>query len=92
VRLKVALNKRPAADYLPEVKMAEELTVVEEIEEVVLSMPKPKPPPPGEYVIVHLTNGNTMRGKAYEKTPKGVRLELERGWVLIRDELITKIT
>ena len=91
-RLQVALNKKPRPDYLPEVNRTKEVEVVEEVEEVVLSMPKPKPPPPGEYVVVHFTNGETMRGKAYEKTPKGVRLELERGWVLIREDLITKIT
>jgi len=90
--LRVAMNKKPRPDYLPGVKTAKEVEVVEEIEEVVFSMPKPKPPPPGQYVVIHFTNGETMRGKAYEKTPKGVRLELERGWVLIREDLITKIT
>jgi hypothetical protein len=91
-RLRVALNKKPSPDYLPDVETTKE--VVEEVEEVVLSMPKPKPPPPGQYVVVYFTNGETMRGKTYEKTPKGVRLELEkeRGWVLIREDLITKIT
>jgi hypothetical protein len=33
-----------------------------------------------------------MRGKSYEKTTGAVRLELERGWVLIREDLITEIT
>jgi hypothetical protein len=86
VKLKVALNKKPTPEKLPEME------VVEEVEEIVMSMPVPKPPPPGEYVVVHLKNGYTMRGKAYEKTPNGVRLKLERGWILIREELINEIT
>jgi len=32
-----------------------------------------------------------MRGKAFEKTPGYVRLKLERGWILIREDLITEI-
>jgi len=79
IKLKVALNKKPAVDYLPE---------IEEIEE---SPPLLQPTPSGDYVIVRLKNGNTMRGKAFEKTPGYVRLKLERGWILIREDLITEI-
>ena len=32
-----------------------------------------------------------MRGNAYEKTPNGVKLKLERSWIIIRDDLITEI-
>lgn len=88
VRLKVALNKKPSVDYLPEAEVIEE---VEEVEEIMPSPPTPKPSPSGEYVIVHLKNGSTMRGKTYEKTPHGVRLKLERGWIDIREDLITEI-
>ncbi|UCD59200.1 MAG: lytic transglycosylase domain-containing protein [Candidatus Hydrogenedentota bacterium] len=87
VTLKVALNKKPAMDYLPEVEVVEEV----EVEVTVSSPPLPKAPASGDYVIVHLKNGNTMRGKAYEKTPKGIKLKLENGSIFIREDLITKI-
>jgi len=85
IKLKVALNKKPAADYLPEIEE------IEEIEEIISSPPLLQPTPSGDYVIVRLKNGNTMRGKAFEKTPGYVRLKLERGWILIREDLITEI-
>jgi hypothetical protein len=86
VRLKVALNEKPAPDYLPDVE------VTQEIEETVSSPAgKRKPEPEQAAVVIRLKNGNTMRGKAYEKTTGAVRLELERGWVLIREDLITEI-
>jgi hypothetical protein len=84
-KLIVALDERPAADYLPEV------AVTREIEETMSHPSGEAPPEPGEYVVVHLKNGNTMRGMAYEKTAHGIRLTLERGWVLIREDLITEI-
>lgn len=87
VKLKVALNKKPAADYLPDVEVVEEVEV-----EVTVSSPRPpKPPASKDYVVVRLKNGNTMRGKAYEKTPKGIRLQLDNGSILIREDLITEI-
>ena len=86
VKLKVALNMKPAPDYLPDVE------VTQEIKEIV-SSPAGKPQPaPEQSVLVRLKNGNTMRGKAYEKITGAIRLELERGWVLIREDLITEIT
>lgn len=86
VRLRVALNERPAVDYLPERE------VTREIEETV-SPPsgEVRPEPAEEYVVVYLKNGSNMRGRAYEKTERGVRLMLERGWILIREDLITEI-
>ncbi len=87
VKLKVALNKKPAADYLPDVEVVEEVEV-----EVTVSSPRPpKPKASKDYVIVRLKNGNTMRGKAYKKTPKGIKLQLENGSILIREDLITEI-
>jgi hypothetical protein len=89
VRLKVALNKKPAPDYLPDKE------VMQEIEETVSSpaVPAVEPQPkPEDSVLIRLKNGNTMRGKSYEKTAGAIRLELERGWVLIREDLITEIT
>ncbi len=85
VRLKVALDDKPAADYLPEA------VATREIEEMVMTPTGGTRPEPGEYVVVYLRNGNTMRGMAYEKTHRGVRLKLERGWILIREDLITEI-
>ena len=87
VRLKVALNEKPAPDYLPEVEVAEEVEVVETI----TSPPVKKPVVPEGHVIVYLKNGNTMSGKAYERTPQGIKLELDKGSILIREDLITKI-
>jgi hypothetical protein len=85
VKLKVALNQKPAADYLPDVE------VTQEIEETV-SSPTGKPKPKSEQmVLIRLKNGNTMRGKSYERVTGAVRLELDRGWVLIREDLITEI-
>lgn len=86
VMLKVAMNKKPSADYLPEVEVVEEVE-----EETVVSSP-PVPKPPADKVIVYLKNGNTMRGDAYEKTPDGIRLILKNGSIIIRDDLITKIS
>ncbi len=87
VTLKVALNKKPARDYLPDVEIVEEVE-----EEITVPYPRPpKPAPSGEYVLVYLKNGNTMRGKSYERTPGGIRLELENGSILIREDLISKI-
>jgi hypothetical protein len=85
VKLKVALNMKPAADYLPEIEE------VREVEEIISSPPAMEPAPAGDYVIVRLKNGNTMRGNAYERTPNGVKLILERSWIIIRDDLITEI-
>jgi hypothetical protein len=88
VRLKVALNKKPSTGYLPE----EEIEVVEEvIEEVISSQPKPKPPPPGDYVIVRFKNGSRMRVDSYEKTPKGVMLKWKRNSTIVPEEFITEI-
>ena len=50
-----------------------------------------KPTTSEEAVLIRLKNGNTMRGKSYEKMSGAVRLELDRGWVLIREDLITEI-
>jgi len=84
VRLKVALNEKPAVDYLPDVE------IVREIEEVVSTPSKPERAPKG-YVIVKLKNGSTMRGRAYEETPLGVKLKVDGGWVVIRSYLIAEI-
>jgi hypothetical protein len=87
VRLRVALNNKPAADYLPEVE------VVAEVEEEIVSSPLAPEAPSGDRVIIKLKNGNTMRGDAYEKTPEGIRLKiLERGWWTIPEALISEIT
>jgi hypothetical protein len=86
VRLKVALNKKPAPDYLPDKE------IMQEVEEIVSSPAVGSQPVPEDSVLIRLKNGNTMRGKSYEKTTGAVRLELERGWVLIREDLITEIT
>ncbi|RJP18462.1 MAG: lytic transglycosylase domain-containing protein [Candidatus Abyssobacteria bacterium SURF_5] len=86
VTLKVALKKKPAADFLPEVEVVEMV----EVETVVAS--PPLPPPPADKVIVVLKNGNTMRGNSYEKIENGIRLILENGWVDIKSEHITKIS
>lgn len=88
VRLRIALNKKPSKDYLPEVEAIGEFD-----EEIVSSPPKPKSPPPGKYVIVRLTNGEKMRGEAYEKTPNGIKLKIsKRGWLRIPEHLISEIT
>jgi len=87
VTLKVAMIKKPAADYLPEVEVVEE---VEEVVTVVSSPPVPKPAP--DMVVVHLKNGQTVRGSSYEKTATGIRLILPNGWADISNEKITKIS
>jgi hypothetical protein len=88
VKLKVALNKVPAPDYLPETE------VVKKVREIVSTRSSPKRPDDEGYVIVYFKNGNTMRGIAYERTDAGVRLMLdgERGWILIREDFITNIS
>jgi hypothetical protein len=86
VMLKVAMNKKPSADYLPETEVVEEVVV----EETLVSAPPV--PKSADKVVVTLKNGNTMRGNAYEKTPEGIRLILENGSILIREDLITKIS
>jgi hypothetical protein len=87
VTLKVAMNKKPSADYLPEVE-----EVVEEVRvETIVSLPPPAAPP-SDKVIVYLKNGRRMRGNSYEKTAAGIRLILENGWVDIRNDHITKIS
>ncbi|MBI4832577.1 MAG: lytic transglycosylase domain-containing protein [Candidatus Lindowbacteria bacterium] len=89
VRLTVALNKKPAMDYLPEIEVEEQ----EEIEtRVVVSYPMaPKPSASGNYVTIYLKNGNTMRVKSYEKTAEGVRLILDNGEFLIKEDLIARL-
>ncbi|RJP70180.1 MAG: lytic transglycosylase domain-containing protein [Candidatus Abyssobacteria bacterium SURF_17] len=87
VKLKVALNKKPSMEYLPDVQVVEEFEV-----EVTVSSPRPASPTPSkDYVTVYLKNGNTMRGKAYEKMPTGIRLKFENGSIFIREEMVTKI-
>jgi hypothetical protein len=86
VTLKVALNKKPAADFLPEVE------VVEEVEEVTVVASPPVPKPAPDMVVVHLKNGQTVRGSSYEKTATGIRLILPNGWADISNEKITKIS
>jgi hypothetical protein len=86
VTLKVALNKKPAADYLPEVETLEEVE-----EEIVSSSRIPRPPVSDQQVTVRLRNGNTMRGKSYEETSDGIWLEIGRGRWHIPKESITEI-
>ncbi|GAB4334221.1 MAG: hypothetical protein Kow0099_06250 [Candidatus Abyssubacteria bacterium] len=88
VKLRVALNKKPKADYLPEVEVVEEVEIVETIS----SPPIPEPTvSPGE-VIVYLKSGYNMRGTAYEKTPTGIRLHRENGFIDIPHDRIKKIS
>jgi len=86
VTLTVAMSKKPAAEYLPDIEIVEEV----EVETFITSPPVPEPPK--DKVIVHLKNGNTMRGNAYEKTATGIRLILKNGSIDIRNDHITKIS
>jgi soluble lytic murein transglycosylase len=88
VKLKVALNKKPKMDYLPETEVVEEVEVVE----MISSPPVPEPTAsPGE-VIVYLKSGYNMRGTAYEKTPNGIRLQMKNGSIDIPEDRIKKIS
>jgi hypothetical protein len=89
VKLTVALNKKPALDYLPEAETYEE--EIETVTEVISFPMPPKPSAPASGVIISLKNGNTMRGNAYEQATGGIWLKSDSGKIFIKQEHIAKL-
>ena len=68
---------KPAPSYLPELEPAPDAAPEAAVE--------------ATGALVYLTNGLTMRGMHARETERGVRLQLETGWILIPNRNVDRV-